>query len=275
MKNYIKYVCALLIALVIISCEETPVVYSSVDFVQLGDVSAAVTEDSGPIVTSVLVGAASNPNGVTVDFTVTSDDSSRFSVTPASGTIEIPAGEFSADITITPIDNFAVDGDVEVTLALAESSDLAVGLGGEGVNFAQKDITIIDNDCPIDIDAFVGTYSVAEVFTGGTNEGLALAAAFGESYQIEISLLPGDTSGTKVVINSPAGFDPYVPNGTVMSFNTCPGTVTFDAGFPVVGNGFRAFVYDMSSYSEAAPQTIKCEGPLSTFGPYEFVFTKM
>ncbi|GAA4961932.1 hypothetical protein [Algibacter aquimarinus] len=277
MKKYIYKLMALLVVFSFASCEEDPVVFdASGGFVQFSSESAAITEDSGDVVSTVILGSGSNPSGVSVDFTITTDDASRFSVSPASGTVEIPAGEFSADITITAIDNFDVDGDVELVINLSTSSSLPVGIGGEGVNFASRAITIIDNDCPLDINAFVGTYMVSEQFTAGQNAPRGLSDFFSESYQVEIALDPNDTSGTKVIITNSAGFNTYIGDGgpVVMSFNSCPGTLTFDAGFPTVGL-FRTFEYTASSYSEDSPQVIKCEGPLATFGDYEFVFTKM
>ena len=136
-----------------------------------------------------------------------------------------------------------------------------------------KTITIIDDDCPVDINAFVGTFSVAEVFTSGTNEGLTLAGAFGESYQVEITLDPTDVTGTKLVLNNSAGFNEYFSPGTILTLNACPGTITFDAGNPTLAL-FAAMTVEDSSFDEGAV-TIQADGPLGGFGPYQFILTKI
>lgn len=258
------------------SCEEDLIVYDTPNgYVQVNAETGSIGEGSADaFVTSVLLGAASNPNGVTVNFTVASTDPSRYIVSPSSGTIEIPAGEFSADITIQPVDNLLVDGDLDIVLTLTTDNVLPIGIGGEGINAAAQTITLVDDDCPVDINAFVGTFSVAEKFTGGANAPSGLKDFFEEAYQLEISLAPNDPTGTKIVINNSPGFDVYIPNGTVMTFQACPGTVVFDAGFPTVAL-FRQFVYTASEYSDGATPTIKCSGPLATFGPYEFILTKI
>ncbi|NER11744.1 hypothetical protein SAMN06265375_1057 [Muriicola jejuensis] len=272
MKKYISLIVLAFVALT--SCEEDLLVYDTPDgFIQLSAESGSITEDAATsIVTQVLLGRGTNESGVTVSFSVTSSDPSRYVVSPSTGTIDIPAGEFSADIEITPIDNFAADGDLDVVIELSSGNSLPIGIGGEGGFNTTRTITIIDNDCPVDINAFVGTFTVFENFTAGVNSPNGLSDFFNESYQVELALAPGDTSGTKVVITNSVGFNEYIPDGTVMTFLACSGTVSFDAGFPRVGD-FRTFAYTDSSYDEVAG-VIQCTGPLATFGPYQFTFTR-
>lgn len=258
------------------ACEENedPTIDFGEGFVQLSATSGTLSEDNGaPIVTKVLLGNdGTNPNGVTVNFTVTSSDDSRFTVTPSSGTIEIPAGEFSADILIEPVDNVVADGDVEIVLELSTSSDLPVGIAGEGVVAVTRTITLVDDDCPVDSNAFVGTFTVEEVFTSGTNEGLALASAFGENYQIELTPQPGDISGTRFILNNSAGFDTYIANGTVITLLTCSGTVSFGAETVNIAL-FADMTIESATYDEGAG-TITVDGPLGNFGPYQFKLTR-
>lgn len=164
MKKIIKTIFLLAVIFNLTSCEENKLAtYDGIDFIQFSDSSdISATENlSDPIVTSILLGSGSNNNGTTVNFSITSDDSSRYTVSPSSGSIEIPIGEFSADILITPIDNIETDGNLELTLELSTDNDLAVGLGGEGNFNVSRVITILDNDCAFDINDFVGTYSVS------------------------------------------------------------------------------------------------------------------
>ncbi len=269
-----KYLVLLLIAFVCFtSCEEDLIVYDTPNgFLQVAAETASVTEnDPSDVVTTFLYGGSSNVSGITVNYTVTGD-TSRFNLTPSTGSVEIPAGEFSASIVLTAIDNFASDGNEDVVITISDGS-LPVGIGGEGNFSVSKTITIIDDDCPITINDWVGTYSVAEQFTAGVNSPLGLADFFGESYQLDAILAPGDTTGIKIAFSNSLGFNTYIADGTVMTFFTCSSTVGFDAGFPEVAL-FRVFEFETATYDEAG-LSISAEGPLATFGPYIFTFTRM
>ena len=186
---------SLAIALVFTSCEkqENVMFTSEKGFVQFATASSSTVENSETAtVISVVFGgnASQNTSGITVDFEVTSSDAARYSISPASGTVAIPAGEVSAEITFTPLNNLLVDGNVDVVISLSNTSSVPVGLGGEGVNFNKFEITLVDDDCPIAINDWVGTYTVFENFTGGGNAPLGLNNFFGEAYQIDLVLDP-------------------------------------------------------------------------------------
>ena len=277
MKKFINLF-ALATVLIFTSCEEQENITYDIGqgFVQFTGTSASVVENSSdPISIEILYGGsiASNQNGINVNFTIEGADASRLNVTPSTGTIQIPAGQTSASISVLPIDNNIVDGNLEFSISLSTDSDKPVGIGGEGINNASYDITIVDNDCPVDINGFVGTYTVFENFTGGNNAPFGLNNFFSESYQIELTLAPNDPSGTKLIVNNSAGFNTYIANGTVLAFDTCNGKVTFDGLSEVEVALFRTFVYEDSSYDET-DFIIKATGPLATFGPYQFTFTK-
>ncbi len=276
MKKYIKLITLILTISLFTACDKKDelIIFNTPEgFIQLASVEASILENStDELVTTVLFGGESNATGITVNYTVTSSDPSRYTVTPSSGTIDIPAGEYKVDIILQTVDNFDVDGNVDVTIELTSNSSKPIGLGGEGLRSVSKTITIVDNDCPIDINAWVGTYTVEEKFTGGGNAPFGLSDFFAQNYQVELSLAPGDITGTKVVITNSAGFNTYFDDGIVMSFDTCNKKVSFDAGFPRVAL-FRTFEFTDSAYNEDAFRIV-CSGPLDTFGPYEFVLTK-
>lgn len=259
----------------LVSCDEDLIVYDTeTGFIQFASTSSSIEEAAlgGPSVTTVLLGDGENTSGVTVNFTVTASDPSRFTVEPSNGTLTIPAGQFSGDIVITPIDNVVVDGNMDITLELTSGSSVPVGIGGEGMQAASKTITLIDDDCPVDLAQFTGTFDVDEVFTSGVNEGLSLAAAFGESYQLELTAQPGDATGTKVVITNSPGFNEYIPDGTVFTLQACPGTVGWDPN-PVNIAVFADMTIEVSTFNEGQGK-ITADGPLGGFGPYQFVLTK-
>lgn len=272
MKKYISLIVLALVALT--SCEKELLVYDTpAGFIQLSAETGTITEDNtSAIVTQVLLGTGTNESGITVNFTVTSSDPSRFVVTPATGSIDIPAGEFSADISIVPVDNVAADGDLDVVIELSTGNTLPIGIGGEGNFNTSRTITIVDNDCPVDIQAFVGVFTVFENFTGGGNAPLGLNNFFSESYQVEMALQPGDASGTKVVVTNSAGFNTYLADGTVIQFLACSGELLFEAGNPVCAE-FEVLTIEGTSYDESIGE-LQATGPLGPYGPYQFTFTR-
>ncbi|MBL4745578.1 MAG: hypothetical protein JKY08_04355 [Flavobacteriaceae bacterium] len=142
------------------SCTNTEgVIYNGPDFLQIKEKKANLTEDqSEGIITTVMLSSSENKDGITVKFSVISDNPERYTILPINGEVIIPAGEFSAEILITPIDNDIVDGDLELTLELSKDNTVATGLGGEGLNFANRTFTLLDNDCPIILEEFVGAW---------------------------------------------------------------------------------------------------------------------
>ena len=259
------------------SCEEDLLIYNpDSNFIQISDVTAlTVLEDGGMAVETTFGLALPSDTDVSVSFMISSADDTRYDVsvplTNGIGTITIPAGETSASVGITPIDNFAVDGGVDITVSISESSDLPIGLAGEGLERISRSISIADNDCPIDINAFVGTFAVEEVITGGPNTGLALAAAFGEFYQLDLALDPTDASGTRLIINNNG--NEFIPDGTALSFLTCPGNVALDPS-PTLIALFTTFTITSSSYSEDNP-VITVDGNLGASRTYQFILTRL
>ena len=258
------------------SCEDPvkPNLGLEEQWLQFGQDEYTIAENSPePLVVTVFYAADTNPNDITVEYTVTSENSDRYDLTPTTGTVTIPAGEFSADILIDPVDNFTADGDGELVLELSSHPDFPIGLVGGETSGRVATVTIIDDDCPVDIESFVGTYSVAEQFTAGVNAPNGLSDFFGESYQVEVSLLPGDETGTQLVLTNSAGFDPYVVNGTVITLRTCTETFTFNSGNPTLAL-FATLNVTSTSFDEETKQ-ITASGSLGTYGAYQFLFTKI
>ncbi|GAB2780095.1 hypothetical protein [Salinimicrobium soli] len=160
-KIYSLFLSALLL---LASCqeEEKPNLGRDTQWLQFGEASYVVTENStDPLVVDVLYGAETNPDGVTVNFTVVGDNPSAYTISPADGTLEIPAGEFVGQITITPIDNAETDGNKEITISL-DNDDIPLGIAGEGKFNTETTVTITDNDCELDMSSFEGTYLANE-----------------------------------------------------------------------------------------------------------------
>jgi len=164
MKKYIYILFASLGLLA--SCEEDLVVYDAGEGFISNEVSSATTpEDGDAISTTISLGTDMNASGTSVNFDVIieSGDASRFTITPSNGVLEIPAGEFSGDIVVEPIDNIDADGNVVIRVELSESNALPVGTAGLGLERTTTVFTITDNDCPTEISEKYGV----EVFALG------------------------------------------------------------------------------------------------------------
>lgn len=157
---------------VITSCEEDLLVFDTPEgFVQIGTPAQRnVGESSGQTINAVIQLGKPNPNGQTVTVSVVGDDPARYTVVPqinGTGTIEIPAGETSFVIAVTPVNNFENDGNSNITISLPEANSLPVGIAGEGNFRTQNVITIIDDDCPFDIEEWYGNYASLQTTSFG------------------------------------------------------------------------------------------------------------
>ncbi|MEO9871134.1 hypothetical protein [Ekhidna sp.] len=214
---------------------------------------------------------ATTTYAVTSDFFDEGDDASGTVTFSNEGTITIPAGQTRGSFFVAIADDVVATGDRAINITLTETSTGELGLTSSNPQTSLT-VTIIDDDCPITIADWVGVYTVDENFTAGTNAPSGLSDFFAESYQVEIALDPSDVTGTKGIITNSTGFDQYFNDGLVVTFLTCPGQVSFSEPAPNVAL-FRNFVFETSSYSEGN-FSIKCEGPLATFGAYQFTLTK-
>ena len=212
-------------------CEEDLLVYDTPDgFVQFTTSSSNTTEDGSPIVATILLGSGSNPSGVSIPFSITTSDASRYTITPASGTVEIPAGQFSADITITPIDNLDSDGDVNIELALGSGS-IPIGVGGEGSILTTSSLTIIDNDCPFVAEEFAGAYDLEMTLANG----FIYAAG---TYDVSTTLQLGTEPNTLVDVDfGYLGASGRAPVRVALLFDESTATVTVQGSAFTFGDG--------------------------------------
>ncbi len=154
---------------------------------------------------------------------------------------------------------------------------------------ATENVDGIDNDCDGEIDegfvdseilnAFVGTYTVHEIFTDGANTGLELADAFGKSFQIELSLIDGDATTSTMLVTNSTGFDSYYEDGTVITFYL-DGTLDVDdslnLNIPYVAQFDNHFV-DTTSYDYTTGVIVFSGdfGSPTPYGPYQTTLTKL
>lgn len=275
------------ITLIGVSCdvmdtEEERSFYKGGEWVNFSSQTANVSEANEADGIDITLVRSSADEALTVTLAVESenldtgeDASSDFSVNPSSLEVTFDAGEYETDITVLPVNNNAADGDKLVTISIASVSNSDINIGYEGPDALNSsvDLTIIDDDCPLDFEGWIGTYSVQEVFTAGTNEGLSLAAAFGETYQVELAQDPDDPSGFTYLITNSDGANQFFVDGTTMNFNSCGGTVTINDGAPFNLALFANMNVESAVFVEADFE-ITVSGTLGNFGAYEFVLTK-
>jgi len=262
--------------------EEPDKTLDAPNYVTFEDGSASVSEAVGEDGLSVQIKRSNADQSLTVVLSVEStfvdseeDASDEFSITPSNLEVTFAEGEYlSSTLQIVPVNNDFSDGDklVTVTIESVSSNDFVIGYPGPAQLNSSTDITIVDDDCPIDFAGWEGTYTVEEVFTAGGNAGLSLAAAFGETYILEIAQDDSDPTGFTYVINNADGANQYVPDGTTVVFNSCGGTLQFPQPLNIAL--FADMTIEEAIFNEAT-FSMTASGPLGNFGPYEFTFTKV
>ncbi|MGM1057395.1 MAG: hypothetical protein ACQEWG_16035 [Bacteroidota bacterium] len=177
---------------------------------------------------------------------------------PATVTIPANSNEGIVSINIT---GSGVNNAGDILMLQLENADGYVG-GPLRINVLKV--------CPFDASQWYGTYDVSEVFVAGDNTGLSLAAAFGESYQVEMVTNPANATGSVILRNS-AGFDQFFVNGTVLTFGACAGNVIISN--PNIAAGFANLTVTSSSFN-AETKTVTVTGTLGGFGTYRYILTR-
>ncbi|MGR7812315.1 hypothetical protein [Lacinutrix undariae] len=258
------------------SCEDVEQIngkLTSTEWLQFENATDQVSEnDTEPLLVPVIYAAATNDTDIDVSFTYTATDTQGYTVEPANGIVTIPAGEFVGYITVTPIDDIIVGENVVLDFTIEANTDFNLGIAGDGVYNVNSIVTIIEDDCPIDIVAdWEGTYSGTEVFTDSgdpdvsPNAGLSITSGFTAT----LTANTADPTGTSAIWTIGGG---YLVNGEPMSFTTCSEEVVF-SGNPIQVAGQYDFTIESANFN-ASSFSITCTGQLQTFGEYTFTLTK-
>ena len=252
-KYLLKILCVLIVSsAVFIGCDDddgaTSINPDRIARFLNGEPTIEVSEASTDIMEiPVFINAEFNAP-VTVNFEIEGDPS-NFELLSDPNQVVIPAMERQGVILIRPIDNDEANVPQNSIIIRITGADSGFEQpSGVSIGHAEKQIIFIDDECPVDASAFAGTYSVNEVFTSGTNEGLTLAGAFGEAYQIDVVAEPGDDTNTRLVFNNSAGFNQYFPDGTAAFLDACPGAVIFDNGGALNVALFADMVIESASF---------------------------
>ena len=302
MKNIIKSISLLFVLTLTVSCDSDSsddLGYAAqeergwVQFLETNAAEIGVFQGAtGTIDLDVNIQVPTTSSDLTINYALESvsgaDPSGIFS---NSGAVVAPAGKTSyagpdndtgfeyTYLAMISLDLADLDGTTltepmvfDVVLTGTSSSSITAGLAGESKPVTQR---IVINPS---ISAFIGAYSVNEIFTSGTNAGLQLAVAFGESYQVELAMVEVDATASTMLVTNSEGFDAYYPAGTVITFNL-DGTLDVDDGvnfnIPYLA-GFSYHFVDTTSYNYATG-VIVCSGDFgfpNSFGPYETTLTR-
>lgn len=123
----------------------------------------------------------------------------------SSSAVTIKAGEAFAFITVTAVNNDITDGNKKLTFTIESASDASFTLGypGPAKKAKSMDLYINDDDCPLDINDFVGTLRVRE-FSARLGEIRSYNVTSTQVGPSSISLFPFfDPASTDLASNGP------------------------------------------------------------------------
>ena len=220
-------------ALFLTSCSEVeePNIGLDKNWLQYDKTAYAISEGAGgSIKIPVMLAAGSNPNGVDVNFTVDASTLVGYTISPSNGVLRIEPGKFVAYIVVTPINDTSISADVVIDFSFGDNG-VAEGLAGQGLKNTSTTLTIIEDDCPYDINEFVGTYKALE--EGFTD-------ANGDQVYYDVVATLGTTTGTLKLSNL------WNVNGTSTAnldfSNPASPRITFNSG---------EFLYQNTTYGPA------------------------
>lgn len=148
MKKITKILTLLFIVL-IFSCEDvtTSDLGLNSQWIQFESDIYSISEASAEsLMIPVLYASSSNANGIDINFSYTSSSTEGFTISPSSGILNIPAGEFVGYIEITPINDSDENSNIILDFSFANNS-VSSGVAGEGIYNHVAQVTIIEDDC--------------------------------------------------------------------------------------------------------------------------------
>jgi hypothetical protein len=153
-----------LAALFLTSCSEVeePNLGLKNQWLQFDKTDYTISEGAGTTIKiPVMLAGSSNPNGLDVKFNVTSTSPTAYTIAPSNGVLRIEPGKFVAYIEVTPVNNDLIADDVVLDFTFGDNA-VSIGLAGENRENKTTKLTIIEDDCPFDVNEFVGTYRALE-----------------------------------------------------------------------------------------------------------------
>jgi subtilisin family serine protease len=178
----------------------TPPPTQPVVTVSASDPSAAESGDAG---TFIVTRTGSTASSLTVNYTLggTAQNGVDFQVLP--GVIAIPSGSSSANLTVTPVDDPAAEGNETAVLTLAASPAYSVG------SPASATVTIADNDSTVFPPLIGGLLSLRSLSAaGGANTNLGFEIRlFGDPLQTYVLQASTDLRNWTAIATNQAASD--------------------------------------------------------------------
>ncbi len=216
------------------------------------------------------------------EFAAAGDDASgSVTVLGNLSTLTIPAGESRTSFTVVTTEDLQSAGDINVSFELTSASgiySLGAAQAAIGTTFS---LTIQDDDCPISLADWAGSYTVGDFCgtAGATNEGSCSASLS----SLDVQLVPN--------ADDPAGISAFITglstDPILLTFNTCPGTVSFDGGpytfvnavFGIADTGMIPTDYatPLNFYDESKFEiviTVDLVSPGSNYDAFDLILTK-
>ncbi|MDX1829986.1 MAG: hypothetical protein R3342_10620 [Lutibacter sp.] len=173
MKKIMKYFLFIaIISVYLVACDKNETVYNPLNydtdsFIALAKSEGVITENNtGAYNVVALLGTTSHTSEVSIDFSISSTfvEGVDYEVLDGKTSFSFAPGVYSDTLKIKPINNAISDGDKLITVNLGTPSNtFNVGYPGPTNTLGKyTNVTIIDDDCPLDISTFVGTYSANE-----------------------------------------------------------------------------------------------------------------
>ena len=209
------------------SCgDEEPILFTEAPYVSFQSETGNVGENNTAGATITVARSTTDISGsLTVDLTVTgvyttttsffdAGSSAEGTFTISSTSITFDANEAAKSVTLTGVDDALSSGDKTITVTISGVSDPAFKIGTPGPDdrFSVSVITIIDDDCPIDLSEFEGAWTYVDATgtvnsccDGGSLNGFGFPAA---DSNVTLTADASDPTGTTAILSGgPFGSD--------------------------------------------------------------------
>ena len=228
-------------------------------------VSPASASENGGVLTYTVTRTGGTTTALTVNLTPP-PSSSRYT-SGCSSSITIPAGQTSAACTVTGVNNAVVDGDVNVTVAIAAGTGYTVGAPSSATGTLTDDdvhsVSIAVSPASASENGGVLTYTVTR--TGGTATALTvsltplpMSSRYTSSCTPSITIPAGQTSATctvtgvnnavvdgdvnvTVAVGAGAGYTVGAPSSATGTLTDDDNAVSFSST-PLIGGGHQITV---------------------------------
>lgn len=262
MKFINKTLIILSICLFAFGCEETEFERFGQNYVSFDGGTASFTESAslaandgtiqtspGSTVITVFRSSEDLSSALTVNIAVAAtfvdngaDASSNFVINKDLSSLQIAAGEVSTSFTVVAINDDEVSGNINVSFNIMSTSDNTYALGQQSTQIGRTfALTISDDDCPLDLSTFAGTYDVTLLLTNGF-----LWAGGAPVGVFTSQLSPGDNPGEFVDSNPFGVQDGGVasPESVVLTVDEATASVSVVAQqkLYVNGSGLQRFI---------------------------------